>query len=131
MARVVLDTSVIIALLASDEERQTLLEHISVYEFVCSSSIYPEIGNAISAMFKRGRITLSEGMMMIDAFELLGVHILPLNIHRALEISEQYSIYAYDAYILECAERLRLPLMTFDVRMKAIAEKLGISLIEV
>ncbi len=56
--KLVLDTSIVIALLASDEEQEHLLEHIAGYDFVCSESIVPEIGNAISAMFKRRRITL-------------------------------------------------------------------------
>lgn len=66
--KLVLDTSIVIALLASDEEQEYFLELIAGYDFVCSESIVPEVGNAISAMFKRGRITLEQGTALIDGF---------------------------------------------------------------
>ncbi len=34
--------------------------------------------------------------------------------------------YAYDAYFLECARKLRSPLLTLDQQMKVIARKIGI-----
>jgi len=46
----VADTSVIIALLTSERERQHILEIMEDYELVCAASITAEIGNAISAM---------------------------------------------------------------------------------
>jgi predicted nucleic acid-binding protein len=58
--RIILDTSVLIALITSAKERKTIIEIIEGYDFFCSESIYPEIGNAVSAMFKRSRITLSQ-----------------------------------------------------------------------
>ncbi len=72
--KVVLDTSVVIALLASDEERETLVKALDGYDFVCSHSISPEMGNAVSAMFKRGRITLTQGRAIIEGFQQLPIH---------------------------------------------------------
>ncbi len=46
-------------------------------------------------------------------------------------MSHQHHIYAYDAYVLECAERIAVPLVTLDDRMRDIAETIGISCIEV
>jgi predicted nucleic acid-binding protein len=129
--KIVLDTSVVIALLASDEEREGLIHAIKRYNLVCPESITPEIGNAVSAMFKRGRITLAQGITIVEGFQQLAIQIVPLNLKRATEMSHQYHIYAYDAYVLECAERLNSHLVTLDDRMKEIAQKIGISLIEV
>ena len=56
---------------------------------------------------------------------------LDLNLTRALEISNSCNIYAYDAYVLECAERLRIGLVTLDNKMKEVGHQLGISIIEV
>jgi len=42
----------------------------------------------------------------------------------------KHSIYAYDAYFLECALALRSPLLTLDRQMKGIAEKIGIQVME-
>lgn len=43
-----------------------------------------------------------------------------INLPIAIEISYKYKIYAYDAYVLECAKNLNLPLVTLD---KLIQEK--------
>jgi len=131
MKKIVLDTSVVIALLASDEERDGIIHSIRGYDIVCPESIKPEIGNAVSAMFKRGRITLAQGLAIVEGFQQLDIQIVSLNLIRATEMSHQYQLYAYDAYVLECAERLNTHLVTLDDRMKEIAQKIGISLIEV
>jgi len=43
--KVILDTSVVIALIVSDEERKSVVDVIDGYDFVCPESIRPEIGN--------------------------------------------------------------------------------------
>lgn len=54
-----------------------------------------------------------------------------MNLERSIEICHEYNMYAYDAYILECAETLRSDLITLDNKMKEIAEKLNIYVVEV
>ena len=49
----------------------------------------------------------------------------------ALDIVCTFNIYAYDAYYLELAKRLKIPLLTLDSQMKEIAEALEIKLMEV
>lgn len=124
--QIVLDTSIVMALLGSEDEREGLLQALKETEWLCAESIIPEIGNAISAMFKRGRITLEQGTAMIQGFHQFRMRCLPLQLQRAVEISHQFHIYAYDAYVLECAERFQVPLLTFDARMQQIAHELGI-----
>lgn len=131
MKKIVLDTSVVIALLASDEERGPLLEILRGITLVCSESVTPEVGNAISAMFKRQRITLEQGMAIVEGFARLPLSFVPYNLTRAVELCHRHHIYAYDAYVLECAERLRLPLMTLDARMREVAHTLPVPIIEV
>lgn len=131
MRKIVLDTSVVIALLASDEERPVILEKIRGTELVCSESITPEIGNAVSAMFKRQRITFEQGVAIVEGFARLPLSFVPYDLSRALELCHLHNIYAYDAYVVECAERLHLPLITLDARMMAVARTLTLPVIEV
>ncbi len=35
---------------------------------------FPEMGNAVSAMFKRGRITLTQERAIIEGFQQLPIH---------------------------------------------------------
>lgn len=127
----VADTSIVIALLASEEERQHILHVAEDYELVCATSIDAEIGNAVSAMFRRRRISLEQGQAIISGFQASNFRTFPLNLSRAVEISHHCNIYAYDAYVLECAERLNAPLLTLDGGMKRAATLLNIALIEV
>ncbi len=127
----ILDTSVIIALLSSEKERNAIVDLIDGRELVCPESVTSEIGNAVSAMFKRSRITLEQGKKLVKEFQSLKIRLIPLNLERSAEICHQFGIYAYDAYVLECAERLKSDLTTLDKRMKEIAAKLAIPVIEV
>lgn len=127
----VVDTSIVIALLTGEKERQHILQITEDYELVCAASIETEIGNAVSAMFRRKRISLAQGKAIIDGFQTSNFRTFPLNLSRALEISYRCNIYAYDAYVLECAERLNAPLLTLDHGMKQAATTLEITLIEV
>lgn len=129
--KVILDTSVVIALITSQKERKSILKMIGGYDFICSESVCPEIGNAVSAMFKRNRITLNEGIEIVKEFQNIEFEMVPLHLSRSIEISHKFSIYAYDAYVMECAERLKSPLVTLDCRMKEVARNLGITVIEV
>jgi len=122
------DTSIIIALIASDEEKSIINQIINDCELLCPASIHAEVGNAISAMFKRGRINL---LQSLDNFEQLEFKVINFNLRRAIEISYLHKVYAYDAYVLECAKSNQLPLITLDRQMQEKAKLLNIQIIEV
>ncbi|MCP4266315.1 MAG: type II toxin-antitoxin system VapC family toxin [Candidatus Brocadiaceae bacterium] len=42
----------------------------------------------------------------------------------------RFNIYAYDAYFIQVAQFMACPLLTLDKRMKEVAGKLSISLLE-
>ena len=125
------DTSIIIALIASDEEKSIINQIINDCELFCPASIHAEVGNAISAMFKRGRINLLQSLEMLDNFEQLEFKVINFNLRRAIEISYLHKVYAYDAYVLECAKSNQLPLITLDRQMQEKAKLLNIQIIEV
>jgi len=66
-----------------------------------------------------------------DIFSVIPLHLEPVNIDEALVIACMFNIYAYDAYYLELAKRLKIPLLTLDGKMKDIAKTLDIKLMEV
>jgi hypothetical protein len=49
----------------------------------------------------------------------------------AMAIAEEFGIYAYDAYILDCALRHRTALLSLDARQCEVAWQMGIEVIEV
>jgi predicted nucleic acid-binding protein len=49
----------------------------------------------------------------------------------SLELANEFSLYAYDAYLLRCAEKYRLPLLTLDNRLVQAAKDKKIQVLEV
>jgi len=48
-----------------------------------------------------------------------------------MQLAGKYNIYAYDAYILQCAIEHGLPLISLDKTLVAIAKRENIQVIEV
>ena len=68
--------------------------------------------------------------MAYNEFKKIPLRLLDVNIENALIIACKYVIYAYDAYYLEIAGRLNLPLLTLDEAMKKIALDLKLRILE-
>jgi predicted nucleic acid-binding protein len=58
------------------------------------------------------------------------VKLTPIDFRAALAIAAEHRIYAYDTYFLECAIKLRAPLLTLDRSMARTARSLAIPLME-
>ena len=71
-----------------------------------------------------------EVILAWDMVQHIPVDLRQIEIRAALKIATQYNIYAYDAYFLECALNLHSPLLTLDRQMIAIAQKIGIQVME-
>jgi predicted nucleic acid-binding protein len=54
-----------------------------------------------------------------------------LRIDKALQWAYSFNMYAYDAYMLDCAQQYNMPLLSLDKRLINIAKESGLSLIEV
>lgn len=128
----VIDTSAIIAVLMDEPEKAAILELTEAAELVSPRSVYWEIGNAFSAMFKRNRITLDEAKRAgLAMYEQMSIRFVDVAIVRALELAEQLDMYAYDAYILACALDLDAPLLTLDKKLSDAANLIGAQVVEV
>lgn len=66
-----------------------------------------------------------------DIFNKIPFRLAHVDIEKALDIACSVNIYAYDAYYLELAQRLNVPLLTLDNQMQDIAKVLNIKLLEV
>jgi predicted nucleic acid-binding protein len=89
-----------------------------------------EIANGITKMLKKKLIDTQEKMIrIIESFEKIPIKIVEADLKKSLEIAWRYRIYAYDAFYLETAERLDIPLLTFDGGMRRIGKELGINVL--
>ncbi|MCK5802976.1 MAG: type II toxin-antitoxin system VapC family toxin [Lentisphaeria bacterium] len=127
----VVDASVLVAVLMNEPEKPRIIELTSDADLVAPGCVPWEIGNALSAMLKRGRLSVDVARLMFAAFEGIPIRYVPVEFGNALQLSGDHQIYAYDAYYLDCAHRHRVPLLTLDKRLRQIAAKLGIATPEI
>ena len=127
----VIDTSAIIAVVAGEPEKARLIELTQGATIVVPPSVKWEIGNAFSAMLKRSRISLEQAIDAIDASHSISMETVEINLKDAIRLAGKYNIYAYDAYILQCAVEYGLPLISLDNELIEIARRENIQVIEV
>ncbi len=127
---IVSDTNIFLAVVLDEPEKDHLIRITSGVDVSAPEILPYEIGNALSAMLKRGQISGKEALAAQQAANEIPVRLLAIDIGEALKLAMAFNIYAYDAYFLQCALALSSPLITLDKRMKKVAAELGIEVLE-
>lgn len=128
---VVVDTSVIIAVIANEPEKDALIAKTQGVDLLAPHSLHWEVGNAFSAMLKRQRITLAQAQAAVAIYEQIPLQLLEIDLTEALQLADQLNIYAYDAYMIACALDESSPLLTLDGGLKHAAKAAGLEVWEV
>ena len=126
---IVADTNIFLAVSLNEAERARIVDLTNEASIFAPEVLPYEIGNALSAMVKRKKLTKPEALEAENVTNLIPVRLVGVDIHEALKIAIDKNIYAYDAYFLQCAKAYSLPLLTLDKRMKQVAEQIGIQLL--
>lgn len=127
----VVDASVIIAVIANEPEKEKLIQITKGADLLAPASIHWEIGNAFSAMLKRGRITLDQTMKAIAIYHQIPIRFTEVELEETLSIANEHEIYAYDAYLVRCALKYNSALLTLDRKLAQVAQEMHINVIEV
>ncbi len=128
---IAIDTSAIVAVIFNEPERKAIIKKTTGQTLIGPGSISWEIGNAFSAMFRQGRLTLEEALRGLQIFEQIPLRYISTDFSNTLTIAKQAKIYAYDAYFLDCAIRYNTPLLTLDKQLIDIAKALNVAILEV
>ncbi len=128
---IVVDTSVIIAAIANEPEKDTLINMTNGANLIAPHSVHWEIGNAFSAMLKRNRITLEQALQAIQAYKKIPIRFVDVELEQTLEIAQTANIYAYDAYLISCALKYRSPLISLDRGLVNSAKQMKVKVMEV
>lgn len=123
----VIDTSAIIAVLVREPHRASLIEVTAGADLLAPPSVHWEVGNAFSAMFKRRRLTLRQAHRALEAYRQIPIRFSDVGLVRALEVSKDLDIYAYDAYVIACALQHRCPVLSLDQSLVEAAARAGIA----
>ena len=128
---VVIDASVLIAVITNEDEKEKLVALTTDAELIAPLSVHWDIGNAFSSLLKRKRVTLKEALQAIDIYLQIPVRFVEVELTESLELASELDLYAYDAYLLQCALKYRLPLLTLDHRLTLAAKEKRIQVLEV
>jgi predicted nucleic acid-binding protein len=126
-----IDTSALIAVIGNEASKGRIVEITENYSLYAPVSVHWEIGNAFSAMFKRQKIDVEVAKLALNAYQEIPVKFIDVPLEQALELSYSQNIYAYDAYLIQCAQQTSTPLLTLDKGLKTVAKNIGIQVLEV
>jgi len=129
--KIVIDTSVIIAVIANEPEKKRIIKITEGTTLLAPSSVYWEIGNAFSAMFRRGRTDFKKVKKALSIFKKIPIRFVDVELEKSLEIAKETDMYCYDAYLLRCCQKYNAPLITLDKKLLNAAKSLSIDVIEV
>lgn len=128
---ITIDTSALLAVLLNEQHKPDIVEATKGHDLQAPFSLDAEVGNALSAMFKRDRLSLNQARQVLTQFAEIPIRRTKLRLTEATEIAHNYNIYAYDAYVLDCARQYRSPLLSLDSQLKAVGKKLELTVLEV
>ncbi len=128
---VVIDTSAVIAVILGEPERDALIDMTDGVQLMAPPSLHWEVGNALAAMFRRGRIDLTQANAALALYRNIIIRFVDVELENAVALAHQYNTYAYDAYMLACALRYSNPLLSLDARLNTAARAAGITVMEV
>jgi predicted nucleic acid-binding protein len=128
---VVVDTSAVIAVVLNEPEKDRLVELTVGTDLVAPQSLHWEVGNAFSAMFKRGRLGIREASKAVQEYRKIPIQLIEVDLVDALKLSEKRGLYAYDAYFVICAQTYNAPLLTLDRTLASVAAESKVTVLEV
>ena len=128
--KIIADTNIFLAVVLNEPEKDNIIKLTSGGDIISPEILPYEIGNALTAMVKRKKINENEALSAQRKASIIPVRLVDTDIPKALEIAFTYNIYAYDAYFLQTAKALHCPLLTLDKRMKQVANKMNLEILE-
>ena len=128
---IVVDTSAVIAVAGNEPTKPRLIELTRGEELLAPASLPWEIGNAVSAMFKQKRATMEQGLELVAQYRLIPIRLVEVAIAECLKIASARNIYAYDAYVIQCALQAGYPILSLDGGLREAARLSGATVLEV
>ena len=128
---ITVDASAIIAVIVNETSKPAIISATYQADLVAPSSIYWEIGNAFSAMLKRKRLTVDKAIKAIEIYNQIPIRFVTVELTESIQLAAKLNIYAYDAYLIRCAQKYKTPLLSLDKQLLNAARTLDVDVIEV
>ena len=127
---VIIDASAIIAVLTNEPIKDRLVALTNQADLLAPHSVHWEIGNAFSAMFNRKRVDVEQAIEALRIYGHIPIRFVEVELDETLRIAHAQRIYAYDAYLIRCAEKYAAPLLSLDRGLLAAARAQGVRVSE-
>lgn len=128
---ITVDTSVVMAVLLEEEDKKAIIAQTDGQHLQAPPSISWEVGNALSSLLRRNLITIEEATSAIEIFDGIPIRMAEVDLVPAVELANRHKIYAYDAFVIECARKYRTPLLSLDRAQCRTAKSEGVEIIEI
>ncbi len=116
--------------ITNEAHKEQFIQIKEGFNLYAPGSVHWEIGNAFSAMLKRNRINIIQAQLCLDAYHLIPIKFYDINLEHSLNLVAQLKIYAYDAYLIQCARQSNSSLLTLDKGLSLAAKSFGIEVLE-
>ena len=127
---IVVDTSAIMSVITDEPDRDALLAVTRGATLRAPSSLHWEIGNAFSAMLKKRHITKAKALKAVALYQRIPIAFTDVSLEDAVELADRHNIYAYDAYMLVCAQRHGSALLSLDAALLRTAKTMNLNVID-
>jgi predicted nucleic acid-binding protein len=127
---IVLDASAVIAVITNEATKEKIIGATMDAELIAPESIHWEIGNAFSALLKKRILSLEQGLSALKIYTNIPIRFVSVDLEKSLVIAKECDIYAYDAYLIECALKYESPLLTLDMRLIEKALQRGVEVVQ-
>jgi predicted nucleic acid-binding protein len=128
---ITIDTSALIAVIGNEPSKQQIIEATMGFSLCAPMSVHWEVGNAFSAMFKRRSVSLAVAKQALAIYRSIPIRSIDVSLDRTLEICDSQAIYAYDSYLIQCAQQTNTPLLSLDRGLRLVAQRMGVTVVEV
>lgn len=128
MRKQVADASAVLAVLLDEPTAAKVREVSRNCDLIALGSLSWEVGNALVLGMREGRLTLEAATTARREYKEIPIRKTPIDHVEALSIADTEDIYAYDAYMLACAQRHAAPLLTLDLQLRSVARRRDIEL---
>ena len=128
---ITIDTSALIAVIGNEASKQSIVNLTANCSLYAPASVHWEIGNVFSSMFKSQKLDIKRAQQALTVYSGIPIKFVDVPLEATLEISKAQNIYAYDAYLIQCAQQTSTSLLTLDNGLKSVAQQVGVHVLEV
>jgi predicted nucleic acid-binding protein len=129
--RILVDDSAILSVLLNEATKEKIVAKTKDATLIAPASIHWEIGNAVSSLLKRKKISGAEGVQVVEEYLKIPIQYVDVDLKEAVSVAGKHSLYAYDAYMIVGAKQYRIPLLSLDSGLNDVAKKEKVKLVEV